>query len=130
MQRGQVWLHESPTRKARPVLILTRDSAIGVLQTVVAVPGTRTIRSIPTEVPTDETDGMRQSCVLSTDNIGLYKAVNSKKIDEGLVARGESNFGTGVSVTASRRSIGCPPRCFQRHAASGSPFPTCVFGAS
>jgi mRNA interferase MazF len=72
MRRGEVWLHESPTRKPRPVLILSRDSAIGVLRTVVAVPGTRTIRGIPTEVPLDATDGMRQSCVLSTDNIGLY----------------------------------------------------------
>lgn len=76
MQRGEVWLHESPTRKPRPVLILTRTSAIGVLRSVVAVPGTRTIRNIPTEVPLDESDGMRQSCVLSTDNIGLYNKAN------------------------------------------------------
>jgi mRNA interferase MazF len=72
MRRGEVWLHESPTRKPRPVLILTRDSAIGVLRSVVAVPGTRTVRNIPTEVPLDESDGMRQACVLSTDNMGLY----------------------------------------------------------
>ncbi len=72
MQRGQVWLHESPTRKPRPVLILTRESVIGLLRTVVAVPATRTIRNIPTEVPLDESDGLRMPCVLSTDNVGLY----------------------------------------------------------
>ena len=72
MQRGQVWLHESPTRKPRPVLILTRDSAIGLLRTVVGVPATRSTRNIPTEVPLDESDGMRKSCALSTDNIGPY----------------------------------------------------------
>ena len=72
MRRGEVWLYESPTRKPRPVLILSRDSAIGVLRTVLAAPCTRTIRNIPTEVPLDETDGMQASCVLSTDNIGLY----------------------------------------------------------
>jgi mRNA interferase MazF len=72
MVRGEVWLYESPTRKPRPVLLLSRDSAIGVLHTVVAVPATRTIRNIPTEVPLDESDGMRTACVLSTDNVGLY----------------------------------------------------------
>jgi mRNA interferase MazF len=72
MQRGQVWLHESPTRKPRPVLILSRDSVIGLLRTVVAVPATRSIRNIPTEVPLDESDGIRTPCVLSTDNVGLY----------------------------------------------------------
>jgi mRNA interferase MazF len=72
MRRGEVWLHESPTRKPRPVLILSRDSAIGVLRTVVAVPATRSIRNIPTEIPLDESDGMREPCVLSTDNVGLY----------------------------------------------------------
>jgi mRNA interferase MazF len=72
MQRGEVWVHESPTRKPRPVVILSRDSTIGLLRTVTAVPATRTIRNIPTEVPLDESDGMRTPCVLSTDNVGPY----------------------------------------------------------
>ena len=72
MQRGEVWLHQSPTRKPRPVLVLSRQSAIHLLRTVVAVPATRTIRNIPTEVPLNEADGMQETCALTTDTVGLY----------------------------------------------------------
>jgi mRNA interferase MazF len=49
--------------------VLTRSEAIPVLKAVTAVPATRTIRSIPTEVPLDEEDGMPQPCALSLDNV-------------------------------------------------------------
>ena len=44
-----------------------------VLNQVLAVPATRTIRSIPTEVPLDESDGMPAACVLSLDNVSLIR---------------------------------------------------------
>ena len=40
------------------------------LNQVLAVPATRTIRDIPTEVPLGVEDGMPQDCVLTLDNIG------------------------------------------------------------
>jgi len=40
-----------------------------VLNQVIAVPATRTIREIPTEVKLDASDGLPQSCVLSLDNL-------------------------------------------------------------
>jgi len=40
-----------------------------VLNQVLAVPATRVIRGIPTEVPLDATDGMPAECVLSVDNV-------------------------------------------------------------
>lgn len=51
------------------MLILTRDEAIPVLNQVLAVPATSTVRRIPTEVGLDTTDEMPQICVLSLDNL-------------------------------------------------------------
>ena len=48
MKRGEVWWHEPADSKPRPVLILTRDEAIGHLFDVIAVPATGTIRGLPT----------------------------------------------------------------------------------
>jgi mRNA interferase MazF len=42
-----------------------------VLNAVLAVPATRTIRGIPTEVALDAADGMPEECALSLDNLTL-----------------------------------------------------------
>ncbi|MGI8425107.1 MAG: type II toxin-antitoxin system PemK/MazF family toxin [Actinomycetota bacterium] len=68
-KRGEIWWAEMPTEGRRPVLILTRDAAIPILRRIVVVPITRTIRGVPTEVPLDEEDGMRERCAASLDNI-------------------------------------------------------------
>jgi mRNA interferase MazF len=67
VKRGEVWWYENPRAGHRPFLVLTRDAAIPVLNQVLAVPATRTIRGIPTEVPSDPTTGCRSSaCSRST----------------------------------------------------------------
>lgn len=71
MTRGDVWWAEDPLSGRRPFLVLTRQAAIPVLSAVIAVPATRTIRGIPTEVPIGPEDGMPESCVLSTDNVSV-----------------------------------------------------------
>jgi mRNA interferase MazF len=68
MRRGEVWWHEPPDRKARPVLILTRDEAIEGVFDLMAVPATKTIRGIPTEVEIGAADGMPIECALALDN--------------------------------------------------------------
>jgi len=40
-----------------------------VLNSLLAVPATRTIRQIPTEVVLDRADGMPEECALSLDNL-------------------------------------------------------------
>ena len=45
--RGEVWWGEHEEFGRRPYLVMTRDVAIGVLDRVIAVPLTRTIRGIP-----------------------------------------------------------------------------------
>ncbi len=53
----------------RPYLVLTRQAAIEHLHVVIAVPATRTVRHIPTEVALDVDDGVPQPCALSLDNL-------------------------------------------------------------
>ncbi len=51
MKWGEVcWYTFKSPDKRRPVLILTRNSAIGFLNALTIVPLTSTIRDIPTEV--------------------------------------------------------------------------------
>ena len=69
MKRGEVWWYEHPRAGRRPFLILTRDEAIAVLHQVLAVPATRTVRDIPTEVTLGTADGMPSACCLTLDNV-------------------------------------------------------------
>ena len=79
--RGDVWWVEVPDADRRPYLILTRSEAVGVLTKLLAVPCTRTIREIPTEVPLGRSDGMPAPCVLSLDNVTVIrKSLCTKRI--------------------------------------------------
>lgn len=70
MKRGDVrWYTFETPDKRRPVLILTRDSAIGVLNTVTVAPITSTMRGIPTEVFLDRSDGMPSDYAVNLDHI-------------------------------------------------------------
>jgi mRNA interferase MazF len=51
--------------------VLTRQAAVPLLNALLAVPATRTIRQIPTEVVLDARDGMPTECALSLDNLTL-----------------------------------------------------------
>jgi mRNA interferase MazF len=70
VNRGDVcWYTFKTPDKRRPVLILTRDSAIGVLNSVTIAPITSTIRNIPTEVILTEADGLPNTCAANFDNL-------------------------------------------------------------
>lgn len=70
MHRGEVrWYKFSHPDKRRPVVILTRDSALDFLGEVTVAPVTTTIRDIPSEVPLGETDSMPQACAVNLDHI-------------------------------------------------------------
>jgi mRNA interferase MazF len=70
VNRGDIcWYTFKAPDKKRPVLILTRDSAIAVLHSVTIAPITSTIRSIPTEVVLTEDDGLPNTCAANFDNL-------------------------------------------------------------
>jgi mRNA interferase MazF len=73
VSRGEVWWYEDPRAGRRPFLILTRDAAIPVLNQVLAVPATRTVRGIPTEVTLGVEDCMPDECALSLDNVTVIR---------------------------------------------------------
>ena len=69
LNRGDVHLcrFASPD-KQRPVLILTRDSAVGHLSTVTVAPISSTIRDVPSEVILGVGDGMKGPCAVNLHN--------------------------------------------------------------
>ena len=69
MNRGEVWWVERPEAGRRPHLILTREAAVPMLTTLIAVPATRRIRGIDTEVELGPEDGMLDRCALTLDNL-------------------------------------------------------------
>lgn len=70
MRWGEVrWYTFKSPDKRRPILILTRNSAIGFLSAVTIAPITTTIRDIPTEVYLNQADGLPTECAINLDNI-------------------------------------------------------------
>ena len=70
MRRGEVrWHTFAVPDKRRPVLILTRNSAIGFLNALTVAPLTSTMRGIPTEVFLGRTDGVPADCAVNLDNL-------------------------------------------------------------
>jgi mRNA interferase MazF len=55
--------------KERPVLVLTRGSAIVYLSRVTVAPITSSIRGVPSEVALGPEDGMRQPCAINLHNL-------------------------------------------------------------
>lgn len=67
--RGDVRLYQfALPDKTRPVVVLTRDSAIGYLATVSVAPITSTVRGVPSEVALGEDDGMKAVCAVNLHN--------------------------------------------------------------
>jgi mRNA interferase MazF len=78
MNRGDIrWYTFRPPDKRRPVLIMTRDSAIPVLTSITVAPLTTTIRDIPTEVVlSPEVDGVLETCAANLDNLQTVPKAN------------------------------------------------------
>lgn len=70
MNQGDVyWYTFKEPDKRRPVVILTRESAIPYLTSLTIAPITTTIRSIPSEVVLTEDDGLFTDCAANCDNL-------------------------------------------------------------
>jgi mRNA interferase MazF len=78
MKRGDLrWYVFSRPDKKRPVLILTRDSALEFLGEITVAPITTTIRDIPSEVLLTKADGMPRDCAVNLDHL---QTVSKRKI--------------------------------------------------
>lgn len=99
MRRGEIWYADVPGDKRRPVVVLTRDSVLPLLTTILVAPVTTRIRNIPTEVPVS---GLVKACVANLDNITpLPKATLVERA--GRLSRDELI----ALCSAARFAIGC-----------------------
>jgi mRNA interferase MazF len=91
MKRGEVrWYKFARPDKKRPVVILTRSSALEFLGEVTVAPVTSTIRDIPTEVLLGPSDGLSRDCAVNLDHVqtvsrgkvgGLITALSPAKME-------------------------------------------------
>jgi mRNA interferase MazF len=101
--RGDVRLYRfAPPDKERPVVILTRESAVAYLSTVTVAPITSTIRGVPSEVILDEADGMKKPCA-----VNLHNMVTLSQQRLGRRIARLSNTRLAEICAAARFSIGC-----------------------
>ena len=89
IERGEVRLCRLPAPdKERPVLVLTRSSALPYLSRATVAPITSTIRGVPSEIALGPEDGMKQACAVNLHN---------------LVTVAQSSLGRRVAQLGSRR---------------------------
>ena len=70
VSRGEIWMYRfAPPDKRRPVLVLSRQAALGVLRTAIVAPITSTIHRIPSEVPVGTAEGLKVESVVNLDHI-------------------------------------------------------------
>lgn len=101
--RGDIRLYAfAPPDKKRPVLVLTRSSAIGYLSTVTVAPITSTIRGVPSEVVLDQADGMKAPCAAN-----LHSAITVSQDRLGKRVASLSASRMNQVCAALRFALGC-----------------------
>lgn len=104
--RGDVRLYQfAPPDKKRPVVVLTRESAVAYLSTVTVAPITSAIRGVPSEVVLNEDDGMKAPCA-----VNLHNAVTVSQHRLGRRLAQLSSLRMGEICAALRFSLGCDLR--------------------
>jgi mRNA interferase MazF len=101
--RGDVRLYRfAPPDKNRPVLVLTRDSAIAYLSTVTVAPITSAVRGVPSEVALNQEDGMKVACA-----VNLHNAITVSRDRLGKRVAQLSSLRMNEVCAALRFSLGC-----------------------
>jgi len=67
-KQGEIWWAQTEDKR-RPVLVVTRSEAVGVLAGIVVAPVSRTVRDIPTEMRLGQDEGLAVECAASFDNL-------------------------------------------------------------
>lgn len=101
--RGDIRLYAfAPPDKQRPVVVITRDSAIAYLSTVTVAPITSAIRGVPSEVVLNEEDGMKALCA-----VNLHSPVTVSQNRLGKRVAQLSSLRMNEICAALRFSLGC-----------------------
>ena len=68
--RGDVWMYRfKAPDKRRPVVVLSRQTAIGLLHTVMVAPVTSTVRGAPSEVVVGPDEGLKHASAVNLDHV-------------------------------------------------------------
>ena len=89
VNRGEIWMYAfgSPDKR-RPVLVISRQVLLDVLQTAIVVPITRTLHGSPTEIELGVEDGLKTASCANLANIqtvsqrGLSRFVGTIRRDK------------------------------------------------
>ena len=75
LKRGTIWMYKfKKSDKLRPVLILSRQDVIGLIDTVVVAPITSTIYGVPSEVTVGIDQGLKHDSAVNLDHIQTVSA--------------------------------------------------------
>jgi mRNA interferase MazF len=103
LSRGEIRMYRfSPPDQERPVLVLTRESALDYLSSATVAPITSVIRGVPSEVVIGVEEGMKGPCA-----VNLHNAVT---VDQRKLGRRVAQLGPGRMrevCAALRFSLGC-----------------------
>ncbi len=70
LKRGSIWMYKfKKPDKLRPVLILSRQDVIGLIDTVIVAPITTTIYGVPSEVIIGIDQGLKHDSAVNLDHI-------------------------------------------------------------
>jgi mRNA interferase MazF len=67
--QGELWWLETPDEKGRPVLVISRDEANAVMRRVMIAPVTRTLRSVPSQLPLGPDEGLPVESAANFDDL-------------------------------------------------------------
>ena len=87
LNRGEIWLYSFPSPdKRRPVVVLSREKAIGLLRTVIVAPISSSIHGAPSEVRLGTDEGLKHESAVKLDQV---QSVNKTRLQHfvGTVSR-------------------------------------------
>ena len=80
VSRAEIWLYRfTEPDKRRPVLVLSRQDALDVMQTALVCGITRTVRGLPTEVPLGPEHGLKEASVVNLDHVFTVRQGDLRK---------------------------------------------------
>jgi mRNA interferase MazF len=91
MSRGDIWMYAfAAPDKRRPVVVLSRQSVIPLLRTVMVAPITSTAHGVPSEVAVGVDQGLKHRSVVNLDHVQTVNRSRLKKyigrLDDELMA--------------------------------------------
>jgi mRNA interferase MazF len=103
LSRGEIWLLNLPRPdKRRPVLVLSRPTLIGVLNTVTVAAITSTVRGSPTEVEIGTEEGLKATSCVNLCNVFTVQQSELKTFIGSLSAQKMRNICQALLV-----AVGC-----------------------